>query len=544
MLRQLRSFLIIALIATLASGCSKQPGHVRYIPKDAVAVAGINLKSLGKKIAWNMITGSKLFKEMQTRIPEKSAKDAVNGIEKAGIDAMNTFYVYVKPDTRFKGGNRITGLVPLSDAAAWETYVKQVFPGAVITQHGDRKETTLGTDMYVGWNSSLMIIINVLDADDEQSTPQTMAATLTSEMESAFALPSDNSITTLPNFTKLQDESHDISFWLNYSLLMNQYSGDMADKMGGLSLSTALWKDAAFAAGFDFKKGKITGDMLYYLSPELKDVGKELGATNADKEMLDRLPNRNLDMLMAMHISPTGLKAMLEKTGILGLANAGLSTQGMNADFVLDAFTGDMAIVMNEFSLHAEEETDMFMGKPVVHTTQKPGLSMSYVLKINKKENFAKLTAMAAENGLLPIPNGYVMPISLKDSVYILMNDKYAVASNKYANAEGILAGTYKATKMPEAASAYLYGHPAAVYLDIQEMFRNIDPAIAGNSQDSAMMSESRKLLSSIAVNGGAFKNNAFEYHLELNFMNKDENTIIELMDYGMKMSDAGKIKE
>ena len=61
------------------------PEYASYIPKDAIAVAGVNLRSLSKKIAWNMITGSKLFKEMQDRMPQKNAKDAMNGIEKAGI---------------------------------------------------------------------------------------------------------------------------------------------------------------------------------------------------------------------------------------------------------------------------------------------------------------------------------------------------------------------------------------------------------------------------------------------------------------------------
>ena len=75
--RHLRSTTIILLAVVFFSACNHIPDHARYIPKDAVAVAGINLKSLSKKIAWNMITGSKLFKEMQSRIPQKNAKDAM-----------------------------------------------------------------------------------------------------------------------------------------------------------------------------------------------------------------------------------------------------------------------------------------------------------------------------------------------------------------------------------------------------------------------------------------------------------------------------------
>jgi len=535
-----RSIIFLFFATALLSACSRIPDHERYIPKDAVAVVGINLQSLGKKIAWNMITGSKLFKEMQDRIPEKSAKDAMLGLEKAGIDGLNTFYVYVKSDARFKGNNKITGLVPLSDAGQWEAYVKQVFPQVVIKQVGDRKEASLGRDMYVGWNKNLLIIINVMADVAGSNNPD--LAPVSAEMGNAFSVMNGNSIKENQHFTNLQMEGHDITFWLNYDQLMTQYSVGMAERMGMALSGNVLWKDAAFTAGFDFKKGKITADMRYYMSADNKDIGTELGAANADKDMMERLPNQNTDMLLAAHLSPKGIKSILEKTNLLGLANVGLSSQGMNVDSILDAFTGDMAMVMNDFSLHLESVTDTFMGQTVVHQNQKPSLSMTYVMKINKKENFQKMLKIARDNGLPAMGSGFVIPLDDKDSIYIMMNDQYAIASNKYANATGFLKGDFTAGKMPAAISTEVLGHPIAMYMDIQELFKNIDAGINHSAHDSAMISESRKLLKNISLNGGAFKENAFEYHLDINFANPDENSIIELMDYGMRMSDADKI--
>jgi hypothetical protein len=541
MYRHSRRVLLMFLAIALFSACNRMPDHTRYIPKDAVAVAGINLKSLSKKIAWNMITGSKLFKEMQDRIKEKNTKDAMAGIEKAGIDALNTFYVYVKTDKRFSSGNRITGLVPLSDAGQWETYIKQILPQVQITQHGDRKEASLGRDLYVGWNKNLLILMNTIPAKDGAANDNNAA--MAAEMDNAFGVKDENSIKGNPHFTKLESEGHDVAFWLNYDQLMTQYSGDMAEKMG-VSLSNSLWKDAAFTAGLDFIKGKITGDMRYYMGAEMKDIGTELGATNADSDMMSRLPNQNMDMVMDMHLSPKGLKALLEKTGLLGLANVGLSTQGLTSDNIFDAFTGDMAFVMNDFSLHMENVTDSFMGQAVVHQNQKPSLDMSYVIKINKKDNFMKIVKLAKDMGLQSMGDGFVVPLDDKDSVYIMMNDQYAVASNKYTNATGFLAGGFKAQKMPDAAAAKVLGHPWALYLDVQQLFNNIDPAISHSAHDSAMITESKKLLSSISANGGEFKENAFEYHLDITFANPEENSIIALMDYGMRMNDADKISK
>lgn len=549
--RRSRFIILVLLAAALFSACSKIPEHARYIPKDAVAVAGINLKALGKKIAWNMITGSKLFQEMQKRIPEKSTKDAMNSIENAGIDLANTLYVYVKPDTRFKGGNLITGLVPLSSENMWEAYVRKVFPQAEIKQHGDHKEASLGRDMFVGWNSKLLVIINVMSvpADynvlDRNSTqqfdkPMEDLASLSAEMDNAFAIAKDNSIITNKHFIGLGSEGHDITFWLNYGQLMDQYGSNMSGS--GVSLSGALWKDAAFTAGIDFKKGKISGDMHYYLPDDMKEIGTELSAANIDKDMLDRLPNQNMDMLFAMHLSPKGFKLMLGKMGMLGFANTALAPQNMNIDNVLDAFTGDMSIMMNDFSLHTETERDSFMGQVVVHQNQKTTASINYAMKINKKENLQKLVDLAKESGLRQSGNGFIIPIDDKDSVYAMINDQYVVVSNKYPYAAGFLQGTYKSQKMPGPAAAAVTGHPFALFIDVQQLFKNIDAGISHSAQDSIMINESKKLLSNISLNGGEFVNNAFSYHLDINFTNTDENSLLELMDYGMKINDAEKV--
>ena len=220
-----RKAIIVLFASVLVSACNRMPDHMRYIPKDAVAVAGVNLKSLSKKIAWNLITGSKLFKEMQKRLPEKSTKDAMSGIEKAGVDVLNTFYVYVKTDTRFKGGNRITGLVPLSDAGQWENYVRQVFPNVAIKEKGDRKEASLGSDMYVGWNKHLLVVINVsaVSAGEDGGSnggrvsisSQMGSDDMSAEMENAFSVTKENSIVGNTRFTQFEAVGHDVTFWMN-----------------------------------------------------------------------------------------------------------------------------------------------------------------------------------------------------------------------------------------------------------------------------------------------------------------------------------------
>jgi len=547
-MRRYLSIVLLSCVGVLSfSSCSHSPEHVRYIPKDAVVVVGINASSLTKKVAWNVITGSKLFKQWMNDLHEKSAGSFDVG--KLGIDNMNTVYLYIKGDKRYKDGSRVTALVPLSSASDWEAYIKKQLPNINIAQHGERKETMLTEGMYAGWNSKLLVIMNVLPGQELMQGPDTAQANarpkmddaaLSAEMDNAFGVTKENALMGNEHFATLQKEDHDVMFWMNYDILMSEYVKDgLSSKMEGVSLTNTLWKDAAFAGGIDFEKGSIKGGVKYYTSKDMVESSRDMGSTNADKDMLERLPTQNLDVLAAWHLSPKGLKGMLEKAGLLGFANIALGQQGISSDFIFDAFTGDMALDLSDFSLKNETITDTSFWETMTSSSLKPSLNAMYVAKINKKENFEKLLKMVAEGAMMSIgPNSYAMPISDKDSLYVVTSGDYAIAANKMANIKAYMDGSNKSQKVPGAVSANVYGHPFALYLDIQQMAKTIDPGLSHSSHDSAVIVEAKRLLDNVAISGGEYKNNAFEYHMTINFMNKDENSLLEIMDFGMRVND------
>ena len=75
-------------------------------------------------------------------------------------------------------------------------------------------------------------------------------------------------------------------------------------------------------------------------------------------------------------------------------------------------------------------------------------------------------------------------------------------------------------------------------------MVSEVDDKLATNSRDSMILSESKKLLSSISIMGGQYNGEAFESQLDINFNNKDENAIFTIMDYGIKINDANKLSD
>lgn len=533
------AFSCIIIVVALSS-CNRIPDHAKYIPKNAVVVVGVDIKALTKKVAWNAITGSKLFKDMQKHVQGND-----KSFEEAGIDLMNTMYVYIMADKA--NDEKVTALIPLSDAAKFETYLSGNFPGKAIKQQGKIKTAMLSEGMYAGWNDKLLIIMNASDVstyDHDEYTDSSVSeppvqvpdeTQLAADMQAAFSVSSENSLVNNSKYAALEHERHDILFWMNYEQVMSQFMGKGGvEWMSTLSGMSSFWKDAALTAGFDFEKGRIAGEMHYYLSPELKQMAQEFGGTNADKEMIDMLPAKNLDMLFAYHLSAKGTHDLLEKMGVLGFANLALTQQDLDVDYILDAFTGDMGLALNDFKVKMENlADDTTTGGMSPYKTSTRFVNFVYVMKINKKQNFDKLLDLAKDMIHPMGANAYYFSYGT-DSLYMVRNDKYAVISNKVENATACLQS--KGNHFANAET--IYGHPLGFYIDFQQMVSSIDPAMVNSSlSDSTLVTESRKLLQNMLVSGGDFKNNNFEYHMQLNFLNKEENSLIQLMNFAMKIS-------
>lgn len=537
------SILLSAIVLTLClSACHKMPEHAKYIPKDATTVLSVDVMAMGKKMAWNAITGSKIFDEWKAR-PEQ--KDAVKDLDKSGIDYLNTMYLYTQKDDRFEAGQKIVLLFPLSDAAEFDGFVKKNFPNVGVENLGKRKEALLMDNFYAGWDKDLLIVIYarppyVVDYENGIGAAKAVPlsrATLSAEIAKCFSVSKDNMLVTNKHFADLQNDGHDISLWVNNELMMSDYMSKPGAT--GLSFSNSLWKDAAFTAGFDFNKGAIKSDMKYYTPTAIADILREMGSRNADKGMVAKLPASDLDMVAAMYLSPKAIKAMMEKTGVLGLTNIALSGQGLSADDILDAFTGDIGFAMNNFNVAIVNTTsDSSSADYTAHTDYTTKADYVYVMGINKKENFNKILQLATTSEVLRSAgnNVYTLKNEVSGGPVLVVGDKYAVISNSAANGQAYLSSG--GNKLPAAAEGVM-GHPLGFYMDVKAMTRNIDPAVSGSGPDSAIVSEAKKLIDNLSMSGGEFKNNTIRWSMTLNFTDKEENSLIQILNFAIHVGDA-----
>jgi len=344
-------------------------------------------------------------------------------------------------------------------------------------------------------------------------------------------------------FSELEKAGHDISIWINYENIMNNYGTSM---MGGFAMSPAMLKDAVFITGIDFDKGAINSDMKYYMSDEMKNVMKDVMSGNTNKELVERLPANNLDILAAMSFSPKALKGALDKFGYLGLMNAGLAEMNMTGDDVFEAFTGDMGFAMNNlkvtqkmvtYSRYDENGTEV----PDSTATSDSDMDWIYVLKIDKQEKFDKILQFAISTQIFTStgPGTYTVKNGGDNSMQITIKDKYLVIANKAETANGFIAGTNKGQKLHEVAAKEVYGHPMTMFFDIKQMLKAVGPEnLTNEPNDAAKFAEVQKVFDNVIMTGGEFKNDAFQYQASLNFINKDENSLMQLINMASKISE------
>ena len=563
--RTLRTFLPAIAILLLLASCQSLPKHARYIPKDALVVLGVHTGEMQKALAWSAITGSSLLDEMRKAGGEK-APAMLKDAENAGIDFRSTLYFYSKPDTRFSNEARMAAVLPVSDAKKVTAYIQKHAPDAVIRTVKDRSEVMIDGKAYIGWNDEVLIAMNTIvqktaqnpappDAtspDQEPAAPVYAepvvdAAATAMEMDAAFNPAKDAGMTDNSRFKELENNGHDITMWLAYDALMDAYSGKSGMGMMGFGMGNALWKGSAMAAGFDFEKGRFDGEMRYYASDSMQSVAKEFGSKNVDADMLRRLPAAGLNFAAGYHLAPKAIRMVLDKMGMTGMANLALMQKGMSIDDILGAFTGDMVVSLNNFRVETKlQEIDSVTQKEYGLTpapVSSPEMDFVYAMKIADKAKMTKLLDFITSSAMLQqtAPGVYSLP-NTADGPTLVVGDKYLAISKQAPWAQAFLKespGT-----MPEAVKKEIDGHPLGMWADVQSFMAGAGQSPRKNPSDSAAFHAVRNLFTTFTGHGGEYKGNASVYHMSLGFVNKDENSLVQLLHLAQQLAASNNRQE
>lgn len=555
---QARSLWVLPLLLLL-SACHRTPDHAKYLPKNALMVAEVNTKELSKKIAWSMITGSNLWEKLSgSKSKHDSTKQSefIKNMQEAGVDELNTFYAYLKNTNTDNGEACFVALIPLKDAMKWEGFVKKTFEMAEIKENKNRKESKLTDEIYAGWTKNLLILISVQktqnsynDFDAANTTSLVAEDTkLAAHLESAFAVSTDNSLMSDERFATFQKSKHDLGFWVNIDAVMSSYGSKNIDAMtGGLSLSNTMWRNSAFSAGTNFEKGAIVTDMVMYSSDELKEINKIYSPKNIDEDLVNKVPSSGLDFMMAYSMSPEATQKTIEKMGMLGLANGYLKEQNISIEEIMSAISGDMVFALNNYT--QTKETLLFdsSDESSSFANYKTDMEVLFAIKLKEKAAFSKILKLAIDYRMLRKVNESTYKINSlgdADSSIILVNERFAVFSNKKQNATNYLnANNTSSNPKSKLVSDYVHKQPFAMVFDFNNWAKRVGGVMASNEADSIIYKASLGVFQNFVFNGGRLDGNTYKYKMSINFVNKKESSLIQLFEYGKTIQTAQELR-
>lgn len=522
----------------LFSACSKNSEHSRYISKDAIGVLSINTMELGKKVAWSALSGSPMFEEMS------GSDTAKFDIEKTGVEPLTTFFIFAVPDQRLSSKSRMMLIVPLKDAKKFQAFVKEKFPEAKFETKDKLSFAYINDNTSVGWDDKTAIVAvgspSYGQDWNEDGTPKPKAnnlTILTEEVQKTFALPKDQSLAENKKFTDLMKDAHDISFWLNYEALASSMPQDQLGTAGSVMASQKkLLKDAYVTGSVDFEKGKIVGEATYFFNSSMKAIAEALEVKSVNNDLLKKVPGTQMNMMMSYHFNPQGIKALADTMGVLPLANLGLKEVGLSMDDILNVFTGDILLAVTDFTIKTESKSYSMGGSDVSYTSPVPSMKATLSFKIKDKAAFNKIMQTAVANELLTTTTPGIYSIGTYAT--LAANDEYLVISNEAETASSFMTGTAKADwKLPSDITSNPYGF----YVDIKNTVKSLPLDLLYGKEDTAVFQDGRKLLESISAYGGKVQGDHSSFHFEAAFQNKDENSLLQMINFAQKIAEAEK---
>ena len=127
----MRRLLLLLLPVLLFAACTRVPDHARYIPKTAVSVLGFNTRSMGKKVAWNKLTGTDLLPAVDSALQTNGSALKTEDLKESGIDLASTLYLFFTTKgslASYQSAAGGTAILPIGDSPKWEAFLKKSFP--------------------------------------------------------------------------------------------------------------------------------------------------------------------------------------------------------------------------------------------------------------------------------------------------------------------------------------------------------------------------------------------------------------------------------
>ncbi|HTE25929.1 DUF4836 family protein [Flavitalea sp.] len=524
------SIAMFAVITVVALSCGTGDKSGLAIPKDASIVVHINSGGLTKKLSWDEIKSTNWFREIYTEADDSLAKKMMDDPGASGIDIDKDLAFFAKKQGR--GGYMVfEGFV--KDAAAFEAFNKKINDGAAATKSGDLNVMKLKEKGMLSWNTSRFVY--VLNAPNltsfppmGQGGPQEAYSFPVDSLQMfgtiLYDLPSDQSMYKDDRFAATMKEAGDMHIWMNNE----KNYGSMAEGMLSMLKVNAMFDKNATGMSINFDDGKISVKTKQFFNKEVLKLLEKYPAKDISADVINRIPSQNVVAVMVMNYQPEGLKELMKLFGFDGAVNGFMQQVGYSVDEFVKANKGELLIAVSDLKPYTgfDSATINPDGSVSQGGNKTPELNYLFATSINDKPAFDKMVGIIAGKVGDISQGGFFPKLSYS------MNNNWFAAGNSQDQVTKFLAGGNN--KQPFASK--ITGNPFGAYVDLQKIMAAGSNA-ATDTTSKVALDLSLKMWQDILVTGGKLKNDALNYDVEINLVNKSTNSLKQLNQYADQMS-------
>ncbi|WP_158512963.1 DUF4836 family protein [Flavisolibacter tropicus] len=518
-MRNGRLWLYAATALTLVGvSCKNSSKSDLMIPKDAAIVIHINSASLSSKLSWKEIQQAEWFKEINKESTDSMAKQLLADPATSGVDTKQDLVYFMKKQG--KGGYMVfEGSV--ADASKFEKLNKETNKNAEVKKDGDLTQMQLENNAVVTWKGNKFIYIfdapflsmaSSYTTNDGEGSNAFPADSLKKFAKDIFALKGDNNLPNDDRFADMIAETGDVHLWMNSS---NLYKGVVGGALSMMKVSSLLEGNVS-ATTLNFDNGKISFNATQYYGTEVKKLLDKYEFKNVSADLINRIPTQDVIGAFAMNCPPELLKEIFVLAGIDGLVNAGLAQMNYSMDELVQATKGELLLAVSDLKV---KEKEMFPGTAYAYKTKDPDMKFLMAASVNNQAAFEKLVGIVKKQ-----PHD-----TTKTSVidYKIENKWFAVSNEPGYTSKFLAGGNNKLAFTDKIA-----GHPFVAFLDIQKILKSTESNMT-TELEKGSMTASIRLWQDVVMYGGEYKKGKMTYHVDINLVDKNTNSLKQLNSYG-----------
>jgi hypothetical protein len=540
--QQMRNWAMLLTVVALLGACSKnnKPGLV--VPKEAVYALHVNGKTLSEKLPWEDIKNNPVWSEISgdSTLPAL-AKKILDNPENSGIDIKNDMSFFLLNDVSgyYAGGSGV-----IKDAAKFEQFATEVLDGASESENNGIKYRS-AYPVCIGWSKDKFFVVsdasqignalNGFGSMMNDSNATTKRRDIGATCKSLFELKAENSLGENEKFSTLVKDNADIHFWMNGEEAMK---GNMAMAMLAMTNLSKLYQGNISAMSIRFEEGKISMKGKWYGGKEMTELMTKYAGSSIDKDLLKRLPNKDMAVLMAMNFKPEFIKEIIKISGMEGLINIGMSKTdlGFTIDDAINANKGDIVFAMSDVVRTSDSSSYTIGDKKMTYPTVETNFNFIFATAIKDKEAFGKLIRA----GKSAFDKVRIDSTDANPKMAYSNNDKYFVLGRNKTLTDEYLAG-----KNNNSAAADLLGSgPMSGFINLQLLMKGFPPLNTADSTDKAIYDLSLKMWDRVIFTGGGMKSGAMTQDAEITLLDTRTNSLKQLNTYLSALAKLQKAKD